>query len=193
MNKTLLPLTIVALAILTTITVANNINKSQDVRSRAALLTGTALQDEVTAFWNNAQPFNDNEYINWYPWSNGGPTAGWESPLVNYTYVCNQQICWTIDRGANVFTNNGNPFKLSTNSSYSTLVPSGTTYPWTNGGPTSAWTWSVRNAVFTDLPDTTRIQETMVCNGNACWRFERHPTDATKSVWRDNGAAVNLP
>ncbi len=138
--------------------------------------------------WKNIKPGKvNNKDI--YPWTNGGPTSGWESFIGNQVNICNGEVCWTLDRSSNPPTilNNGSPRILSQDSSFNTTkaAPDGTTM-WSQGGPTAAWTVIGQSNGHT-------INETAVCNKNYCWRYLRYPNGVAGSGWRDGGAPIYLP
>ena len=61
-------------------------------------------QTDVNALWSKAPAFDGYPAAGqkWYPWSNNGPTAVWESPIAGRVYYCNKSIYWTLIRsGAN--------------------------------------------------------------------------------------------
>ena len=146
--------------------------------------------------WNQIKPAPGNIYV----WSNGGPTAGWESYFGNRAYMCNGKYCWTFDRNTLMFTNNGNPIAMDTDPGYSTLRASSAAtggprvgvLPWYDPGnpnvqgPTAAWTWIVPYNGQT-------VNENVICNGNYCWRYLRYPDGVAGSGWRDGGNPIYLP
>jgi hypothetical protein len=131
---------------------------------------------------------------NIYPWTNGGPTASWESYVANYIYICNTKYCWVYSKNESKWNNGGEPFDMQTNPEYtgmkaSTAATGGPTVgvlPWSNNGPTAAWTWYVKVG-------DRELTETVICNGNYCWRYLRYPDGETGSAWRDGGNAIYLP
>lgn len=122
-------------------------------------------------------------------WSGGGPKTGWESFYGNRAYICNGKWCWTLNRDTNppTWENEGKPFDMSKDANYRNLksAPGSTVKPWTGNGPTAAWTWV--------LPyNGQTVNETMLCNGNYCWRYIRYPNGVSGSGWRDGGAPIDL-
>ncbi len=138
-----------------------------------------------TELWNSVQPITVSG-VNIYPWSNGGPTAGWESYIANFAYICNGKYCWTLDRNKLAWLNEGKPFEMDKDPAYQVKASNINTYPWSNGGPTAAWTWILPYNGYT-------VNEAVICNGNYCWRYLRYPNGVAGSGWRDGGAPIYLP
>ncbi len=192
-----IPFIIVAAVTLITATVVyRNVNQRQTTSSKAA----SSLASDINNTWSTVKAIN-----NIYPWSDGGPKASWESYIpsigLNRQYVCNTKYCWTYDRTASRWLNDYHGFDMSIDSGYNVQPGPGNIYPWSNKGPTAAWTWLVKSdanhrAEFFNLPDGTELQETIICNKTICWRNIRYPGNppagTLASKWRDNGEAKNI-
>lgn len=108
------------------------------------------------------------------PWTNGGPTSGWETVSDNRVYTCNTQYCWIWDDVRNTWLNNGYPIDLSREWVVKSSTDSVLKYPWSNSGPTSAWSNPVKKT-FT------------VCNQRFCWIY-----NTTTNTWNNSAAPYDV-
>ena len=131
---------------------------------------GAGSDISTSSAWVSVQPYGGI-----YPWSNGGPTSGWDNPVLSRIAVCNKNICWTYDAANSTWLNSGAGGDISTSSWWSAVQPKNGIYPWSNGGPTSAWT----------SPQTNYAS---VCNGSICWTY-----DYNTSQWLyGDGSSIRL-
>jgi len=118
-------------------------------------------------YFDNGQEIQVN---NFYPWTKGGPTAGWTNAK-GIAAICNREICWVYNYNTNQWSG---PSRLSAsewwNGSKGKVQDFNGVYPWTNGGPTAGIRWAE------DL--------VAVFNGSVYWLW-----DVTNSKWVDNGRA----
>ncbi|MFO0704105.1 MAG: hypothetical protein U0525_05285 [Patescibacteria group bacterium] len=158
-------------------------------RSKAS----TMWQENANALWKLAPPFSGYPSTGetWYPWSNGGPTAVWESPVAGRVYICNKTICWTLIRNGSTIAWDGSAWDIGQKEEYANkLGPDANgNYLWSGNGPTAAWTWKVQNSGLIN-DGQPFVQETILCNGNSCWRGVRSMAAGNNTfVWRDLNAS----
>ncbi len=104
--------------------------------------------------WQELQPGSDGTY----PWTDGGPTAGWHGPKNKRVQICNRNWCWSWDYENQTWASTS-PVDISSSGNWANLTSPDGTKPWTNGGPTAGWT-------------NTQMGLTAVCNGKWCWNWD---------------------
>ncbi|MBD3362551.1 hypothetical protein GF362_02425 [Candidatus Dojkabacteria bacterium] len=137
------------------------------------------------------RPFNHGNYIDFKPWSDGGPTSAWTNDKDNLITVCNKEVCWTWDEVANDWYDDGKAYQISKSGYWNKKIkkngeddpnesegfgvnPLDGIYPWSDSGPTSAWENYVDKLIS-------------ICNGNVCWQW-----DVENEKWNNGGTPVKL-
>ncbi|MBD3362552.1 hypothetical protein GF362_02430 [Candidatus Dojkabacteria bacterium] len=142
--------------------------------------------------WEDIKPYNGSSYNNYYPWTDGGPTAAWRWQRTEDSYeevwVCNKEICWIWN---NVSTSNpdygwtsitgdtkGEAVNISQLDFFTNnLQGVDGIFLW-NGGPTAAWQGKTNHTLS-------------ICNGEYCWQWD-NDWDGGTAGWNSNGDGLKI-
>jgi uncharacterized protein (UPF0548 family) len=147
------------------------------------------IEDYKDSHWN-VQPAG-----NWYPWTNGGPTAGWlERRIIGGTEqilntICNGNQCWVYNVSDGAWLDGGAPSKsiqLWFDRGYISL-PNGASVTQSEviqNGLTAAWTNTSNNNNWVST----------FCYQKYCWTFNQRNGDPnnTNRTWNSNGVAQDI-